>query len=227
MDKVVIFMKSDFDKRAMYAALEIKESNEYSCSELYSIEPKGLGTSLVESLTCYIMRLSQMHCLPITSLLQLFKPFLSENYFELLLIKRNFNSTFYIISSNHIAKEFINASEVLTGINDLGKLTLISWSDIIKGDQLLKEKRSWCPICFNEMSRKGDIYELLIWNLKCISICPTHHIPLEQHCPDCNYKGNLIPHFAKLGYCSKCKKFLGKYSETTLKNNGFDLEWEV
>lgn len=49
-------------------------------SRLYHLEPRGVGTSEVESLTSYLTRLAKAHCVPLTKLAELeFGPWLNKS----------------------------------------------------------------------------------------------------------------------------------------------------
>ncbi|SCW81955.1 TniQ protein [Paenibacillus tianmuensis] len=211
---------------AQYSPLHLQNNINYSCTALYCLEPKGIGTASVESLTSYIIRLSEVHNVPTNWLLNMFKPYLkSDVMLDLVLQKRNYSSTFYINSSNHIAQDVVSACEMLTGNINLWQLTLTNWSGIRKRD-LVKEKRVWCPLCLHEMKEKKELYEPLIWNIKLINICLKHKVLLEEKCPFCSYKGNVLQSLSKVGYCPKCRKFLGGINGLNANTGNLDFLWE-
>lgn len=224
LDNVINYLQNGLET-VDYEPLELQDNYDYSPTKLYCLEPKGIGTSSVESLTSYIIRLSEAHNVQLGRLISMFEPYLQSNYLDLFLGKGNYTATYYINSSNHIAQDFVNACETLTGNNNLGQLTLTNWSGIRKRD-LIKEKRAWCPVCLQEMRERKQLYEPLIWNVKLINICFKHKVLLEQSCPHCRFKGNVLHSFSRVGHCPKCKMFPGSSEGSVAKINEFDLPWE-
>jgi hypothetical protein len=87
-----------------------------------------------------------------------------------------------------LARDLIQALEMLTGREDLRFLTLRLWADIVPAKGLLRQRRAWCPACDAEWRRAGAvIYEPLRWTLAPVTACPRHRQRLQQACPcpDC------------------------------------------
>jgi hypothetical protein len=224
MEKVV---KPVAEKFIMYEQLLLDEIKADTSTELYSLEPIGRGTSEVESLTSYMMRLSEQHSITVGRLLSdVFAPYLQHKSYVDLFRQGQYTAAFYINSSNHLAKDFVYTTEKLTGVIDLSDLTLINWSGIRKRE-LVKERRTWCSICLYEMKENGMLYEPLIWCVKLINICAKHKVLLEDICPSCKSQLPPIQTNSRVGYCQKCNTFLGMRNQQNKSCDEEHLEWET
>jgi len=191
-------------------------------SKLFSLEPIGIGTPFVESLTSYLHRLSEAHCLPVTILIKLF------------VIDRFPTPTDYYDYTKHIrqingvsykAVETISVVQSLTQRNDLSSLTLVNWSNVIPLHKLLRHSKAWCPRCYEEMRTNAwEIYDLLIWHLQIITSCLKHEIPLLTECPHCKRNPTIISGKSRPGFCSLCKGWLGFNSSQQLYDTD---EWSL
>src|SRR5205085_3499342 len=185
-------------------------------SRLFRLEPIAIGTPEVECLTSYIARLAAEHCVSPRKLL-----------YKEVLAPAGMNTVHYATSSEfsaslingmgHLAGLTVDALEQLTIRHDLQYTTTLIWDRVLSTHLLLRTKKAWCPICYEEQLNDGrPIYDPLIWTFKIISLCPRHHEPLCQVCPNCNRKLPYITTFSYPGFCSKCRAWLG----ATVRNNG-------
>ncbi len=191
-------------------------------STLYNIEPIGIGTSMVESLTSYITRLSHAHNLTVKNMLQfVIFPLLKKNKYIYQSINNNrFSLSRNINGTDFTTIDFINALEKLTSRNDLSYLTLISWKGIITKNSIGNHKK-WCPYCLNAMQGKNTpSYHPLLWNLKDISICSVHNTPLIRNCPKCNKLQLRLSYRGNIANCQSCDSWLG--DNTNFKKHSED-----
>lgn len=176
-------------------------------STLYNITPIDVGTSSVESLTSYIGRLAEEHCVHVSKLINL-------------LIKPDFiissKSNFYGISSSQvnsisdISFQMVNILESLTKTHGLKYLTMQPFEHLFTSWKLMKRNKYWCPICLQEMvDERVPIYEKLIWNINYINACEKHNVQLQSICPNCKKTQSHLNPFMRNGYCQKCRKWLG------------------
>ena len=182
-----------------------------SRSVLYDLEPIGIGTPYVESLTSYISRLAIVHCVPVGKLLthEAAKK-LSIDWLKKVFKKSVFESAYYINSGNHVALDFVESLNVLTRRNDLINLTLVSWNGIIQKG-IIRTKKCWCKLCLNEWREAGEIiYEPLYWYINLTERCFKHNVSLSSVCPHCSKAIPFIKSKVILGYCSNCMGWLGK-----------------
>lgn len=178
-------------------------------SRLARLEPIGIGTPEVECLTSYIARLAAEHCVSPRKLL-----------YKEVLAPAGMNTVHYATSSEFSAS-LINGMGSLAGLtvdalkqltirHDLQYTTTLIWDGVLSTHLLLRIKKAWCPICYEEQLNDGrPIYDPLIWAFKVVSLCPHHGNPLCQVCPSCRRNLPFITTFSYPGFCSKCKAWLG------------------
>lgn len=209
--------------------------NEFSVnterSILFHLEPIGIGTPFVESLTGYISRLSMRHGM---STGKLFSSFVSPelNKMYLFVIAENGGSGFYEKSSmiNGIgdgARDCVKAIGYLTKRPDIAYTTLIPWSTVIPRRGLIRVDRVWCPECYHDWQIDGHelyVYDPLIWSLQAVKICPIHQIKLVDICPNCGKKQRLLDRTTIPGFCSKCGNWLGKKQTVHLPIEEIELK---
>jgi TniQ len=203
----------------IYESWNLEKSNIPSHSRLYALEPVGIGTPYIESLTSYIARLAETHSVP-TGVLVLSEiaPFLKEGY-----TFKTKDGGLDQIFANHTQAlngtgtwviKLIQALESLTLLHNLKFLTMLNWAEIIPQRNLLHNVRTWCPICYDNWHKnKQIIYEPLLWTLKEVKICLHHNQPLFTQCPHCKKENRLLAWNSRPGYCSKCQKWLGLSQE--------------
>ena len=180
-----------------------------SRSRLYSLEPIGIGTPYVESLTSYIIRLAETHCVSVKTLV-------SKEIWPLLRKQDNSENrtwgqdAYSMNNAGYFAKEWVYILERLTKRNDIQFLTMLPWSNIISHRGMLHSTRVWCPVCYTEWQHK-QIYDPLIWSLKVSKICHRHQTLLQAQCPydDCKRAQPPLLLRSSFGYCSYCKRWLG------------------
>jgi hypothetical protein len=157
---------------------------------------------------------------------------LGEDY-ELALIKKHISTLF----SNSDAKPAINgmrektqslvqALKELTQRKDLKFLSLLTWKGVINERELFRQYRAWCPQC-NEQWRQGRevIYEPLLWSFKEVNICLHHNCLLVDECPLCSSRLPVIANSLQLGFCSRCKGWLGSQGGEKQSFKTDEMEW--
>jgi DNA-binding XRE family transcriptional regulator/DNA-binding transcriptional regulator YhcF (GntR family) len=209
----------DFNQFQVIELCDLKLPEIPKRSRLYNLKILGLGTPHNESLTSYITRLAEAHCVPTKILL------LSE---ILPLVKKNYvfdDDKHYDLSKislctgiksralNEIglnASLFVKALEHLTKQNNLHFLTMLPYAQALDPKDLLRPFKAWCPLCYQEWLMSGHIvYEPLIWCLNIVNICIQHEERLQTQCPYCYRQNPFIESYSQPGYCSKCRKWLG------------------
>ena len=203
-------------------------------SRLYHLEPIGVGTPYTESLSSYLCRLAQEHCVTSQKLImgEIAPQMMGQDY-EFSLIKKHVSTLF----SNSDAKPAINgmrtqtpslvqALKHLTQRKDLLFLSLLTWKGVINERELFRQYRTWCPQC-NEQWRqeKRVIYEPLLWSFREIDICLHHNCLLIDECPHCSSRLPVIANSLQLGFCSRCKCWLGNQRDEKPVFKTDELEW--
>lgn len=203
-------------------------------TRLYHLPPIGLGTPMVESLTGYIVRLAEAHCVSAGVLYWKEIRALAGkgNIFTFRVSNDEGYSTHSINGFGSPATDFVRALEILTGRRDLHYLTLLTWGQVLARVSLLRRARSWCDSCLHGWRDAGQvIYEPLLWTLRAVTVCPYHHRQLRQVCSHCEKQIGPLDPRSRSGHCSRCGRTLvprGAGSEAngrTLSHD--DLNWAV
>lgn len=195
-------------------------------SHLYSLQPIGVGTSRVESLTGYVARLANAHCVSPGDLIaheckSLVKQPQGKSY-----LHQVSASTEILNGTGQMAREFVQVFNRLTLRQDLLYLTFLQWADVLPSKGLLRRFHAWCPACYEEWQENGQqVYIPLLWTLSVISFCPNHHRQLLLQCPHCQRQLPSLAWHSRPGYCSKCLQWLGSVSKADdLPINPSELE---
>lgn len=195
----------------------------------YPLKPVALNSVDVESLTSYIQRLSEAHSISVSSLVRhLVFPTLytaeNQGYSDNDLYRVYYKS-YSINGFNKQASFFLHALKELTNRRDLEGLSWLKLSPLLTiGD--IKSVRHWCSACINEQKNENIKYEKLIWSLKSVTTCLKHNCYLESICPTCKNEIKQLDLHSVIGYCTKCKGWLG--SDIVINNNICEenIEWQ-
>lgn len=220
-------------KFPFYSPLQIKKFLPFHPSYLYQLEPMGLKSSQVESLTSFIARLAESHCVPTGIMMtRVIAPLIDKDYItkgakkglsELLDRGSTLNSF------GRMSRELIHSLEKLVARNDLHLLTLQAFGGIFPSQGLLRNHKAWCPICYQEWrSLRQTIYEPLLWTIESVKVCPYHHQPLQMLCLSCHRQIPWLAWNSRIGYCSHCHHWLGSFEgQVTSESHLADLEWLI
>jgi AraC-like DNA-binding protein len=202
-------------KYHLYSSWDLSCPNPSPRSRLYHLTPLGIGTPLTESLTGYIARLAQEHCVSVANLLS-HELLPTSNRPHLLRPDSNFvnSGTFVktlvtINGRSRNAEGWIGGLERLTLQTGLRYLTMLTWQHVLTHKSLLRTTRAWCPQCLEEQLNEGKpVYEQLLWSLGTVEVCPHHEIELENVCPHCHQQTRPFAYKARPGRCFKCLNWL-------------------
>ena len=176
-------MKLNINNKIIPWFTNTAKSNIPPRSRLYYLEPIGIGTPYIESLTSYVARLAKAHCLSPKLLLER-----GINSFNTQSSKRNnlFGIRQYsgeINGRGETASKLVNLLEKVTFKENLRFSTLLSWTEIFPRKKLVKTNKSWCPLCYQDfIAQNKPVYEPLIWSVNIVSTCSIHKTPLESLC---------------------------------------------
>ena len=194
-------------------------------SRLFQLEPIGIGTPYVESLTSYLTRLAQCHNVLLGDLVAreiktiLPKTYKSKDLFCTKHPSGTANST------GKVAKYLLLALEKLTLRNDLENLTLLKWSPVLSQRNLINPVKKWCSVCYQEQYEDNKpIYEQLLWFFKTVDVCPIHQTFLQTSCPHCHQPIPSLARNSRPGYCSHCEQWLGSNQR---KNTTPTEDWDL
>jgi transcriptional regulator with XRE-family HTH domain len=202
-------------------------------SRLYQLEPVGIGTPYVESLTGYISRFAETHSV-LSGMLILgeIAPFLRKGYVyegkDGGINKVFGHDTKNLNGTGNGAANLVQVTETLTHRHDLCFLTLLTWGEIIPQRDLPKRYRAWCSTCYEQWRvNEQVIYEPLLWSLKAVKVCPLHRQVLCEECPHCKHKLAPLAWKSQPGYCSKCLGWLGVETENAQNRENDEIEQQL
>lgn len=189
-------------------------------SRLYSLEPMGRGTALVESQTGYMARLAEAHGVTVAILFGWeIAPHVDRAYVQRKLAAPNKSmvlaSGFRPLAramngTGRTAHDWIRALEAGTMRSDLTQMTLLAWRHVLSHQHLIREMRAWCPACYEQRRMNREvIYEPLLWSLEAICACSIHKRRLRTKCQHCNRQLHHLASHSRPGFCSACRLWLG------------------
>lgn len=183
-------------------------------SRLFALPPLACQPSAVESLTSYLMRLAEAHCVPLGTLLVsavaplLAQPSLAAGTSRAM--SSFLRAAFLLNSHGERAADWVQTLTTLTLRSDLARLTMMPWEQVISSRQLVHPHRRWCPRCYQAWSEQGHpLYEPLLWTISGVQVCPVHCCPLEETCPVCQQRSSWLAWYAHPGFCFECSSWLG------------------
>lgn len=217
-------------------------------SILYSLEPIGVGTPLVESLNSYLIRLASIHktnvwdfihnyIAPLFFLNQLPKRLSQKDavdsvmwqlHRELDILMRP-DAEFWLDKTKHVS-QVVRVLEILTGRKDIRYLTLLPWQTWrISFNNIFNTEQPWCVACYQEWRYSNTpVYQPLLWALETVTVCPYHQRYLQLYCLYCRLSQPFFKRHGSEGKCFYCGAWLGRfvdlpsYSQTI--GQKFDLE---
>lgn len=188
-------------------------------SRLHSIPPIGVGTPLVESLTGYVVRLAASHAVRVSDLIE------HELSSSVPYCRAPAGISRAINGVGATARNWVSAVERVTLRDDLRFLTLLPLAAVLNDANLMRSEKAWCPRCYESRAAQGqDVYEQLIWCVRCVEICPLHKIPLETSCPTCHHELRPLCAVSRPGICSRCRQWLGTAPESPKEVSGMDCQ---
>lgn len=199
-------------------------------SRLHHLQPMGIGTPMVESLSSYVTRLAYSHGVSVSTLIpRIVSPLLQQTFIKDS-TSRSLKAFFYrsqaLNGYGTIANDFVEVLNQLTLHRKLKFLTLISLANILVTQGLLRPHKAWCPICYQHCQQNQQvIYDHLLWSLNDVKICVKHQHPLMEACPHCHHKLLWLSWKSNLGYCSHCYQWLGDSFDTSFSKTPID-DWD-
>jgi hypothetical protein len=188
-------------------------------SRLYSLEPIGIGTALVESLTGYAARFAEAHSVSVGDLVGRVlsglanpkDPIITAAAKAVRIGGHGFRACSYVRSTalRNAPRKWVHALEAATTRRDLRCLTLLPFRYALP-DHLFRRRRPWCELCFDQSRAKAQIvYEPLLWAIEVSSHCPVHARPLDCICRHWGRMLSPLGVFSRPGHCELCDGWLG------------------
>ncbi|VXD20449.1 conserved hypothetical protein [Planktothrix serta PCC 8927] len=188
-------------------------------SRLFCLEPIAVGTPYAESLSSYINRLAQAHCLTSQKLVMgEIAPLILKDEDQSELLSKNLSHLLgnsdakpAINGMREMTEKLVTVLEELTRRQDLRFLTLLSWKGMIHDQGLFRNYRAWCPCCWEVWKQeKKTVYEPLLWSFKDVEVCLIHKQRLVEVCPHCGSSLPVMARTSPAGFCSRCYGWLGQ-----------------
>lgn len=154
---------------------------------LPAIEPKGLGTDMVESLTSYVRRLAAMLRVSNTALVGWLAPGSNPSTY-----------TEAVNGTERAGAQIAGALIRATGLASIAGLGLAA----SRGLHLRRDFspiRRWCSVCLDG----GEGYDALVTTLRATSSCPLHGTPLLSECAR-GHAQRTWASWARPGQCAEC-----------------------
>lgn len=222
------------DSLTIYKSWNLQQPPIPPRSHLYSLEPAGVGTPMMESLTSYVIRLAQEHGLrPGAFIGKLIAPEIrpgfvySEAHSGMRAIwGGNIKKTSVLNGAGKTTIGVLEVLEKLTLRNDLRALTVLPWSEVLASKGLLRLVKAWCPACYQmQHSTSNEVYDSLLWSFSSVKICLVHQTRLLEHCPHCGQVPSLLKPNSLPGHCSMCSQWLGSFGCESLLEN--EMNWQL
>lgn len=185
----------------------MKTDEESGRTRLYPLSPIRRGSSEVEGLDSYLIRLAGEHCVSPRDLIR--RVLLPVNP-ELHGVMAN---TFWtkdaatLCGLGPYAQRFVLAFESLSSRRDFSQLTLLPLRNLFSenSEGLIAHTKRWCPLCLKESAlEQQPTYRPLCWSLKLYSVCHRHGVALQERCAHCGGKQAFIPRWPVIDRCDQC-----------------------
>lgn len=177
------------------------------------VEPSGLGTPYIESLTGYLQRLANEYVVPPARLFHdEVVPAVREHGLwtgkPADLLHRQSRG---MDGAERVAEHVVDVVSRLTGRTDLGRCTFLGFMtlDVFHNGVVLMRQKRWCPYCWEDDASGAGPYERKLWALSVVDVCPIHSVVLVDRCYVCGRQQPPISPDVRPSICARCGSFLG------------------
>lgn len=201
-------------------------------SQLYSLKPIGIEEPYVESLTSYLIRLSEAHQVYPSALISyVIAPILNKEFLNYSTTRggnRFYDGAKTMNGFGSNALDTINVLEKLTKVRQLSILTLAALKEVVPLRHLLKNYLSWCSVCYEEQLNNGDaVYNILLWNFEMVNTCSKHKCKLETECFLCHKRIPILHRKSQNGFCPYCNNWLGIEKNLNKHSDANDFDYKI
>lgn len=205
-------------------------------SYLPSIQPIGLGTPQVESLSSFCSRLFDL--VPTTQA-RLWLDLIDRTVLPENLKVREGEDRYRFSSSMRRASIAASGMGLIaersalilgqaTGLGGLRNTSLLPLKSAVDDIDTIRKVGAWCPVCLWEWKQMGSpLYRPLAWLLEGIEACAVHGIHLRNTCSACGSKSEFLPVDARCGYCPSCMEFLGCSTSNLSPKESSPSKWDI
>ena len=182
----------------------ISEAGSSGTPKFPGVEPFGLETAAVESLTGYVVRVGNAFAVPpkvlfAHALESAFTDYSPGTAFS-------GRTRMYARTANgagHAAERTAQANRLLTGSSETERLSSLGIARMFGfGERgLLAPRRRWCAECWRE---DQEPYDRKLWWLAVVDACPVHRCLLQDRCDTCGRTQQSLTDGVRLTVCSSC-----------------------
>jgi hypothetical protein len=193
---------------------KIVDYSHFERATLNSLAPRGVGTSMVESLESYLPRLARVHEVP----RQQVELFVAKSAVPTLFRDTSYQP-FRLDSPTPISQQFSSRLSAMTKQPAVARLGLGWLTGTLANQGCLRKHGAWCISCMQGMAREGGAYIPLIWLLESVAACPVHNERLQHVCPHCDERISLRRTWgSQCSECPHCDRTLCQLSHITARN---------
>lgn len=156
------------------------------------LEPAGVGTAFVESLTSYVRRMAALLRVTNAALVSWLVPNSKVGDY-----------TEAVNGTEVLGAELAEALARTTGIATVSRTSLYA----VRGLHLRRDFNSvrwWCPLCLQERG-----YDMLVTTLRSVRSCPIHRVALVSTCVR-GHQQRTLAAWARPDRCAQCGTLLGR-----------------
>ena len=199
--------------KTLTLTMEMVPDIQFSSSQLYNIEPIGIGTPYCESLTSYMVRLAEVHKVRVGILFnKVVAPMLNKAYLNRSISSggnRFFDGAKALNGVDKNSLDVASTLMTLTSRKDLLSLSLKNWDNVLTSRGLLNDFVSWCPYCLKEFKNEKNFYYYpLLWFMEPVKSCLIHNVVLLNKCHVCTKKVPILHRKSVNGFCPYCNSQL-------------------
>ncbi|CAM5371232.1 TniQ family protein [Eoetvoesiella caeni] len=184
-------------------------------STLHALQPIGLGTPDVESLTSYFCRLANSHACTTNDLAKFIIERIEPGRWETHQATPGKSRFVWyqrsIAGLGDSALSWVGMLSALTSVTTLQQLTLLPLQGCVAAKGLMATQARWCPNCLADDQHDGrQPYFRLAWDIGLNKVCVRHRTELVARCPHCGASNvRHTANFVVPGWCTACGYFLG------------------
>ncbi len=191
--------------------MPVGSSGSWPRGSLLPLPPVGIGTRHCEGLSGYLVRLAGAHVVPARVLTARIFPAALGRLGHVSERAVHGRRGAWMNGTGLWAEAVSEAFGALTRQDDLARLTMLPWRDVLAPRSFLAPVRRWCPDCYADMrARHGWCRDPLVWSLTPVTCCPRHRRALATRCPACRREQPFLGSDTALGWCALCGADLGR-----------------
>lgn len=157
---------------------------------LRPLQPHGVGTAFVESLTSYVSRSAAELLVPVPRLLRAVAG-----------VAGAFRYTQAVNGTELITTRIINAFAVWSGVSSLDRLGFAQPGLGLHLRKDFRRERAWCPRC---LASPSTAYDQVGWSFAAVDRCPREGAKLQTTCAHCGHSHRVWDLWGHPLRCANC-----------------------